>query len=92
VSDSFNLGRGRRLPPKPVFHESVRTYRERNERYTPKAKYQHGTELYEPELECLHAEWSSNLLYLASNRDRLAVGYIDCSFGHLLLPVLVTIF
>ncbi|KAI0248361.1 hypothetical protein BJV78DRAFT_1131702 [Lactifluus subvellereus] len=43
---NFNLGRGRHVPPEPVFHESVRTHM-KNKSYTPKAIYEPGTERYE---------------------------------------------
>lgn len=44
---SFHLGRGRYVPPDPLFHESVRTrMQDPNLKYKPKARYTPGTESY----------------------------------------------
>ncbi|KAI9455901.1 hypothetical protein BJY52DRAFT_1121569 [Lactarius psammicola] len=44
---SFHLGRGRYVPPKPLFHESVKTrMQDPKLKYKPKARYTPGTETY----------------------------------------------
>jgi hypothetical protein len=44
---SFHLGRGRYVPPKPLFHESVRLrMRDSKCKYKPRARYTEGTETY----------------------------------------------
>ena len=43
----FNLGRGRHVPPHPLFHESVKTRMEHPLlNYSPRAQYKKGTETY----------------------------------------------
>jgi hypothetical protein len=45
--DSINLGRGRLIPRKPMFHHSVKTRMDNSElRYKPRARYERGTESY----------------------------------------------
>ncbi|KAI0322401.1 hypothetical protein OF83DRAFT_1094151 [Amylostereum chailletii] len=44
---SFHLGRGRYVPPNPKFHDSVKLRIDQTEMdYTPRARYQAGTETY----------------------------------------------
>ncbi|KAI0293299.1 hypothetical protein B0F90DRAFT_1643195 [Multifurca ochricompacta] len=46
---SIHLGRGRWVPPKPLFHESVKKRMENPKlRYKPRALYKKGTETYVP--------------------------------------------
>ncbi|KAH8987398.1 hypothetical protein EDB86DRAFT_2832355 [Lactarius hatsudake] len=44
---SFHLGRGRYVPPNPLFHESVKTrMQDPKLKYKPRARYTQGTETY----------------------------------------------
>ncbi|KAH8992428.1 hypothetical protein EDB92DRAFT_1797303 [Lactarius akahatsu] len=44
---SFHLGRGRYVPPSPLFHESVKTRMQDSKfKYKPRARYTQGTETY----------------------------------------------
>ncbi|KAH9962729.1 hypothetical protein BGW80DRAFT_1354174 [Lactifluus volemus] len=44
---SINLGRGRLIPRKPMFHHSVKTRMDNSElRYKPRARYEKGSESY----------------------------------------------
>ncbi|KAN0138084.1 Uncharacterized alpha/beta hydrolase domain (DUF2235) domain containing protein [Lactarius tabidus] len=44
---SFHLGSGRYVPPKPLFHESVRLRMQHSKcKYKPRARYTEGTETY----------------------------------------------
>ena len=45
--DRPHLGRGRRLPPGPAFHTSVKLRMEDPKlKYKPRARYEEGTEMY----------------------------------------------